>query len=334
MNKYDLPRSKFLIIISVLITFSLLYLFSYIRGLELLTINSNNYMSSSSKKFSVTVNNDSCIDDVIEAVRNMNVVSIRNNEGLTMFFFNKNGVYGPKIKWIKDLKGEEKYNILLGKEKYKAYLDSGKKNYELILKGSSVFCNVAGILESGEYDFKDFSEYVILDLDDASSDDLNGIYRVEGDVSAFTSKLNLEGIDIDERDMNLITLSGGRFLSVQFIFMGIVVFLFLFTMVLISRLWFGLYMKEAAIRILHGAGRYFILSRVCINFISAQVIGSLIGVLLFYVYFEIIDNGLGLGFLLIPMLLYISTISGISLLVLIFNYQVFLKNSLRNILES
>lgn len=334
MNKYDLVRSKLLILISVLITFSLIYLFTYIRGLELLTINSNDYMTPKSKEFKITIKNDSVVNEVKENIKKMMVVSLENNEGLTKFYFNKNSLYGPKIEWLKDANRTEKYDVLLGEELFEVFKKSGEKKYEFLIKGISIYCNVVGTIESSNYDLKSYSEYVLLDVEDITNDDLNGVYRVTGDVSLFYSNLDIDGIDLEEKEINLLALSGGRFLSVQFIFLFIVCLLFTFTTALISRLWFGYYLKEAVVRIVHGAGKYYILLQVFLKYIAIQVSGILIGIFLFFVFFKIFNSDLELVFL--PRLLFfvISTIFGINLIMVVINYLMFLSKSLRSTLES
>jgi hypothetical protein len=334
MNKYDLARSKFLILISVLITFSLLYLFTYIRGLELLTINSNNYMTHKSREFSITIKSDSVVNEVKETIKKMKVVSLKNNEGLTKFYFNKNSLYGPKIVWLKDANKTENNDILLGEELFKVFQKSGEKKYEILIKDISVYCNVVGVIESSEYDFKEYSEYVLLDIEDITTDDLNGLYRVNGDVSLFASNLDIDGIYLEEEEMNLLALSGGRFLSVQFIFFVILCLLFTFIMVLISRIWFGHYLKEAVIRIVHGAGKYNILLKVFLKYISAQVSGILIGFILFYGYFKIINSDLELVFLVRSLFFGLSAVFGINLTLIVVNYLIFLSKSFRSTLES
>ena len=211
MNKYDLTRSKFLILIAFLITFTLLYLFSYVKSLEILEINSNYYLTKSSTEYSIVIKNKEELKAIKEAIQKMNIVHISKSDNLTLYYFNEKGEYDPQIKWLSEVKGEGSYNIVLGKYIYRQDLEENQESYEMITKDSTFLCKIVGILKNNKLDFKDFSKYVLIDLASTNIDDFNGTYKIEGDSGAFIKSLQDASIEFKKNDLLLLTLSGGRF---------------------------------------------------------------------------------------------------------------------------
>ncbi|MDD2371621.1 MAG: hypothetical protein PHQ32_06445 [Firmicutes bacterium] len=348
MNKYDFARSKFLILISFVITFTLLYLLSYTKGLEILSINGNDYLTDESMAYNITLKSEKELTVIKDVMRDMDLVRIKGSNDLVLYYFNDKAEYGPDISWLKD-RGKESskgssnssigiasYSIVLGKDLYKAYMDSKKDQYELVLKDGSVFCDVVGVLESGRFDFRDFSSFVLVDLDSSNLVDFSGVYSVEGDLSIFTSSLKDGGIDFSESDSKIasLSLSGSRFLSVQGIFGGIVLLLFLFTMVLVVRLWFFLYMKEAGVRVAFGGRRVGLLFYVLGKYVFVVCVGILVGVLSFFVYYWLFLSGIGFGSLVPSVIVGVVVVFGVSLLSAFVNFVIFSRKSMRDILES
>lgn len=334
MNKYDLNRSKFLILISFIITFTILYLLSYIKGLEILAINGNDYLTDNSRGYAITIKNEKELEAIKEAIKEMDVVKIKRSDNLVLHYFNEKAEYGPKINWLENKIDESAYDIVLGKDLYKTFIESKKDKYELLLKDSTIYCNVAGILETGRFDFKDFSSYVLINLQSTTLEDFNGVYSVEGNQNIFKSHLKDAGIEFSRSDIQKLSLSGSNFLSVQTIFGGIVLLLFLFTMVLILKLWFSLYMKEAGVRIAFGGRKFSLLKYILRKYIFSVTIGSLIGTIIFYFYYRLFLIGINFETLISSVVISISIVFGINVLTAFINFFVFSQKSIREILDA
>lgn len=333
MNKYDLSRSKFIILISFIITFTILYLLSHIKGLEILAINGNDYLTSNSKGYAITIKNEQELGSIKEVIQEMDVVRIKGSNNLVLHYFNEKAEYGPEINWLKKTIDDSAYDIVLGKDLYKTFIESEKDKYELIVKDSTIFCNVVGILATSKFDFKDFSSYVLIDFKSTNTEDFNGVYGVEGDQEIFSNHLKENGIEFTRTDLQSLSLSGSKFLSVQTIFGGIVLLLFMFTMVLIVKLWFSLYMKEAGVRIAFGGRKVALLTYILRKYIFSVTIGTLIGTISFYLYYKLFLTGINFDTLFSSFVISISIVFGINLLTAFINFFVFSRKSIREILD-
>lgn len=333
MNKYDLSRSKFLILISFIITFTILYLLSYMKGLEILAINGNDYLTSKSRGYAITIKNEQEVSLIKEAIQEMDIVSIKWNNNLVLRYFNEKAEYGPKINWLKNESDDSDYDIVLGKDLYTTFIESKKDKYELVLKDSTIFCNVVGILETSKFDFKDFSSYVLMDFKSTNIEDFNGVYGVEGDQEIFSDHLKEIGIEFTSTDLLSLSLSGSKFLSVQTIFGGIVLLLFLFTMVLIVKLWFSLYMKEAGVRIAFGGRKVALLTYILRKYIFSITIGTLIGTISFFIYYRLFLIGMKFQTLIPSVIVGFVFVFGISLLSAVVNFIAFSRKSIREIID-
>lgn len=333
MNKYDLNRSKFLILISFLITFTILYLLSYIKGLEILAINGNDYLSSNSKGYNITIKNEQELASIKEAIQEMDVVKIKGSNNLVLLYFNEKAEYRAKINWLENKSDDSAYDIVLGKDLSKTFIESKKDKYELLLKDSTIFCNVAGILETSRFDFKDFSSYVLINLQSSNIEDFNGIYSVEGNQEIFSNHLKEAGIESSGSDIQSLSLSGSKFLSVQSIFGGIVLLLFLFTMVLIVKLWFSLYMKEAGVRIAFGGRKLALLAYILRKYILSVTIGTLIGIISFFIYYRLFLIGMKFQSLIPSVVIGFVFVFGISLFSALVNFIIFSRKSIREIID-
>lgn len=333
MNKYDLNRSKFLILISFIITFTILYLLSYMKGLEILAINGNDYLTSKSKGYTISIKNEKNLESIKRIIQEMDVVSINGSNNLVSHYFNEKAEYKPKINWLKKTIDDSAYDIVLGKDLYKTFIESEKDKYELIAKDSTIFCNVVGVLETSRFDFKDFSSYVLINFKSTNIEDFNGIYRVEGNQDIFKSNLKEAGIEFSRNDIQKLSLSGSNFLSVQTIFGGIVLLLFLFTMVLIVKLWFSLYIKEAGVRIAFGGRKFSLLRYIFRKYIFSVIIGALNGAIIFYLYYKLFLTGINFDTLFSSFVISISIVFGINLLTAFINFFVFSRKSIREILD-
>lgn len=333
MNRYDLKRSRFLILISFIITFTVLYLLAYIKGIEILAINSNDYLTEKAREYVLTVENQKQLEIMKKAIRKMDTVIIRNNNDMTISYFRENAEYGPSIKVTGQKEDKSNYPILLGRNLYRGFLESKKDKYELVLKNTTILCDVAGILESGRYDFKDFSSYLLIDFNSRNPYDFSGTWRVEGKQDVFKGYLEEGGIDYRVGKIRSLTLSGSQFISVESIFMGMLLSLFIFTMVLLVRLWFLNYMKEAGIRISFGGSKSRIYRYVLQRYIIANILGIVGGIVIFAAYYRIFLTELGYEYLISPAAACIGTILTISIISGILTIASFNRRSIRMMVD-
>lgn len=333
MNKYDFFRGKFLILISFLITFTLFYLSSYIKGLEVLEINSNDYLTKESKQYEIFIENQDQLGEIKEVIKDMNTVNISNGNGLELYYFNENSIYGPNYSLFDNVEIIEGYNILLGSDLYESYLKTNQKSYELKLKETNIYCNVVGLLESVKFDFKDFSRYILIDLNSNNIGNFNGIYKVDGNIGDFENILEKNSIEHKEMEYKPLVLSGSKFLSVQSIFIFIIIILFIFAMILIVKVWFTLYIKEAGVRIAFGGTKIRLLGYILRKYLLAIAIGILMGLALFFIYYLIFLKELDIRSLILPLGISILIVFGISLIMAIINYLIFSKKSIRENIE-
>jgi hypothetical protein len=301
--------------------------------MDILGINSNDYFTSRAGEFSVIINNEKELEAVKSTVEKMDVVSIKRDDGLVLFHFSETSEYGPKIDWINEIDDKEDYNIVLGKDFYKEFVKSKKAVYEQKLGNSSILCNVAGVLKTTKFDYKEFSNYVLMDLNSNNRVDFNGVYRIDGDRDFFIKSLKNAGIEFKENDLHLLSLSGSRFLSVQSIFGMIILLLFIFAMLLIVKLWFGLFMKEVGVRIAFGGRGFNLLIDILYKYLLVVTIGIFWGLSFFFLYFKFFLYDLRISSLLNSFLLGVGIVFGINFLAIFFNFYIFSKKSIREILE-
>lgn len=285
MNKNDFLRSKYLILVMIIISFSLFLLIMTLDHLRLISINTNNYLTKNTSEFSLKVIDNDKIGQLKNAIRKTAVTEIRSEDGYTFYYFNENSKYGPNLKFLEDDTVDE-IGVFLGEELFKVFEESGKDKFTVADKsGRPMLFRVLGIIESSKYDFKDYSYYLTMNFNDISMS-YNGIYKIDGKGALERFKA-LEKEDIIELKMlnfSYFDTSGDEFNSMKVNFNIGLLILFFIVLIFVSYFWFISYSDEHKARRICGANRSCLISKLIIKYIFIIVFGFLIGFLIYSLF--------------------------------------------------
>lgn len=301
MNKNDFKRSKYLILVMVIVSFSIFYLVTTVYNLKLISINANNYLTKSTSEFSLKVSDTISTEEVAllkKAIKDTRVTEIRSDEGFTFYYFNEDSKYRPILKCVigdsinavDSSKGENnavvENGVFLGEGLYEVFVNSGKDNYFIEGKdGRVIEARVLGVIESGRFDFKEYTYYLTLNFDEDIKY-YSGIYKVDGAGGLERFKdLERQGIvAFTMLDFSYFDTSGDEFNSMKLNFnIGLLV-LFFVILIFVSYLWVLSYVDEMKARRICGANRFVLSCNLVLRYLFMVVLGFVFGFLLYRLF--------------------------------------------------
>lgn len=285
MNKNDFLRSKYLILVMIIISFSIFLLIMTLNNLRLISINTNNYLTKNTSEFSLKVIDNDKIGQLKNAIRKTDVTEIRSEDGYTFYYFNENSKYGPILKYMEDDAVDE-VGVFLGEELFEVFEETGKDKFTVADKsGRPMLFRVLGIIESSKYDFKDYSYYLTMNFNDISMS-YNGIYKIDGKGALKNFKvLENEGIiELTMLNFSYFDTSGDEFNNMKVNFNIGLLILFFIVLIFVSYFWFISYSDVHKARRICGANRSCLISKLIIKYIFIIVFGFLIGFLIYSLF--------------------------------------------------
>lgn len=286
MNKNDFLRSRYLILVMIIISFSLFLLIMTLDNLRLISINTNNYLTKNTSEFSLKVIDNNKIGQLKNAIRKTDVTEIRSEDGYTFYYFNENSKYGPIIKYVEDETVDE-VGVFLGEKLFEVFEESGNDRFTIEdINGRPMMFRVLGVIESSKYDFKDYSYYLTMNFNDISMS-YNGIYKIDGKgaLERFKALEKEDIIELTLLNFSYFDTSGDEFNNMKINFNIGLLILFFIVLIFVSYFWFMSYSDEQKARRICGANRSGLISMLVIKYIFIIAFSFLIGYLFYFLYF-------------------------------------------------
>lgn len=288
MNKYDLNRSKFLIILYVFLTISLSVIAIRYQNIGIININVNDYLTKEAIAYEIEIIDQENKDEFISALYNTNTTIFEKNN-FKYYYFNKNALYKPIIEEYSNPPLFDNH-VIIGTTLYEEYQDNlNKENnfYYSVAGGSSLDTSVVGIIKSTVLDEKGYKSYLLFSPE--TMEDLNGKYIIDGNISTIKNLENKGVITLSESTYLRVQLSGDSIDNIVYIISLLFILLIVVLILFMTRLWFYRYEREVGIRILCGAYKKSLGTSLIKKYLYINILGLLIGSM-FFVLYSIIES--------------------------------------------
>ncbi|MDD2371485.1 MAG: hypothetical protein PHQ32_05735 [Firmicutes bacterium] len=277
----SLLRNKYLIIVGIIISFSILTLITNVNNLRIITINSNNYFTKDANEFFLQVANEKDLEKLKKVIKETNVTEIKTDDGFTYYYFNPKSSYKPFLVKNKNYVAGA-LGVYLGEKEYVKYNRVVMKKYIITGNNNKLKVDIFGYIKNSEFDFKENSYYLIMNFGDEVKN-YNGIYKIEGNNSlALFKELEEEKvIKLKPLELSYFDTAGDEFKSMKFKFYYGLILVGMIVLILISKVWWSTYSEELRVREIFGGNKNIIKGYFVFKYVFMISLGLSVGFLLF-----------------------------------------------------